>query len=110
MTGQTGLVTFTSSQCGVRTGGTSGEGLPSRVRIKTSRSQAFSESDITTVATALLASNPNPSDEQIRSAMAGNICRCGMYSRIHRAIRDVADKGAVATWEPTAQAQEVQHG
>jgi len=66
-------------------------------------------------ATALLAKNANPSDEEIRSAMAGNICRCGMYSRIHRAIRDVAQGessalGAVSTWEPTAKSQEVQHG
>ena len=62
-------------------------------------------------ATALLAENPNPSDEEIRSAMAGNICRCGMYDRIHRAIRTVAD-GAVAIWEPTdeGEAREVQHG
>jgi isoquinoline 1-oxidoreductase alpha subunit len=58
-------------------------------------------------ATALLAANPQPSDDEIKAAMAGNICRCGMYSRVHRAIRDVAD-GAVATWEPAAQ--EVSHG
>ena len=60
-------------------------------------------------ATALLASNPQPSDEQIRTAMAGNICRCGMYSHIHRAIRDVADS-AVGTWEPAASAEGVSHG
>ena len=58
-------------------------------------------------ATALLAANPNPSDDEIKAAMAGNICRCGMYGRIHRAIRDVAD-GAVGTWAP--QTQEVTHG
>ena len=57
-------------------------------------------------AVALLAANPNPSDEEIRTGMAGNICRCGMYSRIEKAIRSVAD-GAVAVWEPE---QEVQHG
>ncbi len=63
-------------------------------------------------ATALLAENPQPSDDDIRRAMAGNICRCGMYNRIHKAIRTVAD-GAVAMWEP-AQAhgtdEEMQHG
>jgi isoquinoline 1-oxidoreductase alpha subunit len=42
-------------------------------------------------ATALLASNPTPSDDDIETAMAGNICRCGTYSRIKRAIKDVAD-------------------
>ena len=59
-------------------------------------------------ATALLASNPQPADDDIRAAMAGNICRCGMYSRIHKAIRAVAD-GGVAVWEP-ADEQEVRHG
>lgn len=58
-------------------------------------------------ATALLAANPRPSDEEIQAAMAGNICRCGMYSRIRRAIRDVAD-GGVGTWEPDGEA--VSHG
>ena len=60
-------------------------------------------------ATALLATNPQPDDSAIRTAMAGNICRCGMYSRIHNAIRAVADDG-VTVWEPKAQAQEVTHG
>ncbi len=59
-------------------------------------------------AEALLATNPNPSDDEIRTAMAGNICRCGMYGRIHKAIRSVAD-GEVAFWEP-AREEEVQHG
>src|SRR5579884_1242347 len=37
-------------------------------------------------AAALLAKNSNPSDEQIDSAMNGNICRCGTYGRIRQAI------------------------
>lgn len=37
-------------------------------------------------ACALLAKNPKPSDEEIDSAMSGNICRCGTYSRIRVAI------------------------
>ena len=37
-------------------------------------------------AVALLATTPEPSDEQIDAAMAGNICRCGTYQRIRRAI------------------------
>ncbi len=40
-------------------------------------------------ASALLASNPNPSDAEIDSAMQGNICRCGMYGRIKKAIKSV---------------------
>lgn len=41
-------------------------------------------------ATALLKSNKKPSDADIDAAMAGNICRCGTYSRIRQAIRDAA--------------------
>ena len=41
-------------------------------------------------ATALLASNPNPSDADIDAAMAGNICRCGTYVRIRAAIKKAA--------------------
>ena len=45
-------------------------------------------------ATALLASNPNPSDADIDAAMAGNICRCGTYVRIREAIKSAAGDGA----------------
>jgi isoquinoline 1-oxidoreductase alpha subunit len=41
-------------------------------------------------AAALLERNPNPSDEEIHSAMDGNLCRCGTYLRIHQGIRSVA--------------------
>lgn len=41
-------------------------------------------------AAQLLAHNPDPSDAQIDAAMAGNICRCGTYQRIRRAIRRAA--------------------
>ena len=37
-------------------------------------------------ATSLLNSNPNPSDQDIDDAMSGNICRCGTYPRIRKAI------------------------
>jgi isoquinoline 1-oxidoreductase subunit alpha len=43
-------------------------------------------------ATALLASNPRPSDADIDAAMAGNICRCGTYPRIRTAIKRAAVK------------------
>lgn len=42
-------------------------------------------------ATALLKSNPRPTDREIETAMNGNICRCGTYLRIRAAIRQVAD-------------------
>ncbi len=41
-------------------------------------------------ASALLASNPNPSDADIDAAMTGNICRCGTYVRIRAAIKKAA--------------------
>src|SRR6202048_4270184 len=41
-------------------------------------------------ASALLASNPHPTDSAIDDAMSGNICRCGTYVRIREAIKQVA--------------------
>jgi len=41
-------------------------------------------------AVALLSRTPRPSDADIREAMAGNLCRCGAYVRIRRAIRRAA--------------------
>jgi isoquinoline 1-oxidoreductase alpha subunit len=41
-------------------------------------------------ATALLKRNPKPTDADIDGAMAGNICRCGTYSRIRTAIKQAA--------------------
>jgi isoquinoline 1-oxidoreductase subunit alpha len=41
-------------------------------------------------AAALLASNKNPSDADIDSAMSGNICRCGTYNRMRAAIKTAA--------------------
>jgi isoquinoline 1-oxidoreductase alpha subunit len=44
------------------------------------------------MAAELLARNPDPSHEEIIRHMAGNICRCGTYLRIRRAIRRAADE------------------
>jgi isoquinoline 1-oxidoreductase alpha subunit len=41
-------------------------------------------------ASALLMRNPAPSERQIEAAMNGNICRCACYTRIHKAIAQVA--------------------
>jgi isoquinoline 1-oxidoreductase subunit alpha len=41
-------------------------------------------------AAALLKSTPGPTDSQIDDAMAGNICRCGTYTRIRAAIKSAA--------------------
>ena len=42
-------------------------------------------------ASALLAANPNPSEEEIESAMNGNLCRCGTYTRIKAAIKTASN-------------------
>lgn len=42
-------------------------------------------------ACALLAQNSNPSDDDINAAMSGNICRCGTYPRIRKAIHRAAE-------------------
>ncbi len=42
-------------------------------------------------AVALLERNPNPSDDEIDAAMRGNICRCGTYMRIRRAVHRAAE-------------------
>lgn len=41
-------------------------------------------------ASALLETNPNPTDEEIETAMNGNICRCGTYLRIRKAVKMAA--------------------
>lgn len=48
-------------------------------------------------AKALLDQNPNPTDAQIRAGMAGALCRCMTYYRIHAAIKRVIRQGKGAT-------------
>jgi isoquinoline 1-oxidoreductase subunit alpha len=43
-------------------------------------------------ASALLASNPHPTESDIDAAMSGNICRCGTYGRIREAIKQAAER------------------
>jgi isoquinoline 1-oxidoreductase alpha subunit len=45
-------------------------------------------------ATALLARYPKPTDEQIDTEMAANLCRCGTYVRIRKAVHSAASKAA----------------
>ena len=59
-------------------------------------------------AVALLERNSTPDDAAINEAMDGNICRCGMYGRIRKAIKSVA---GVEHYDPAARgSEEVQHG
>jgi len=44
-------------------------------------------------AAALLAKTPNPTDDQINEAMNGNLCRCGTYERIRKAIHRASGMG-----------------
>jgi len=44
-------------------------------------------------ALALLKRNPAPTDKEINQIMSGNLCRCGTYNRIRRAIRRAAEEG-----------------
>ena len=43
-------------------------------------------------AVALLKKIPNPTDQQIDAAMSGNICRCGTYDRIRKAVHKAAEE------------------
>ena len=48
-------------------------------------------------AVVLLRANPHPTDEDINDAMTGNLCRCGTYHRIRRAIHRAAELSAAET-------------
>jgi isoquinoline 1-oxidoreductase alpha subunit len=48
-------------------------------------------------AAALLASHPHPTDADIDAGMAGNICRCGTYTRIRAAIKHAAQAPSTVT-------------
>jgi isoquinoline 1-oxidoreductase alpha subunit len=45
-------------------------------------------------AAAFLAEHPKPSEEEIVQAMSGNLCRCGSYQRILKAVQKAAEGGA----------------
>ncbi len=59
-------------------------------------------------AAALLAKNPKPTDEQIDSALEGNLCRCGTYLRIRQAIHKAAGVPAHASGGQRAELVNVQ--
>jgi|SRR3984957_12394187 isoquinoline 1-oxidoreductase alpha subunit len=56
-------------------------------------------------AAALLAKKPNPNDSDIDSAMNGNLCRCGTYLRIRKAIHKAAELATSASAKSRQQAQ-----
>ena len=61
-------------------------------------------------AISLLKTNKNPSDAEIDSAMSGNICRCGTYPRIKKAIHEAADamRSGVVLYDPKAELAKVE--
>ena len=60
-------------------------------------------------ASALLATNPQPTDADIDTALAGNLCRCGTYSRIRKAVHRAAELLRAAT-TPAAAAAAAKEG
>jgi aerobic-type carbon monoxide dehydrogenase small subunit (CoxS/CutS family) len=56
-------------------------------------------------AAALLAGTPNPTDADIDRAMAGNICRCGTYLRIRKALHEAAAPASTAAGRPHPAAE-----
>ena len=46
---------------------------------------------------ALLAKTPKPTDQQIDAALNGNLCRCGTYLRIRKAVHHAAELSSVAS-------------
>jgi isoquinoline 1-oxidoreductase alpha subunit len=61
-------------------------------------------------AASLLSTNPTPSDEEIVQNMSGNICRCGTYPRIHKAIKSasksMSSNAGVSYFDPTQVGEE----
>jgi carbon-monoxide dehydrogenase small subunit len=55
-------------------------------------------------ATALLASNPSPSESEIRKGLEGNLCRCTGYANIVRAVQTASATMASQAAKPMAQA------
>ncbi len=47
---------------------------------------------------ALLRSNPHPSEEEVRIALSGNLCRCTGYNAIVKAVLDIAENGGDIQW------------
>src|SRR5206468_13071992 len=54
----------------------------------------YCQSGMIMTAAALLAVKPKPTDEELDGALGGQICRCGTYLRIRRAVRRAAKEGA----------------
>ena len=56
-------------------------------------------------AAALLVKTPRPTDAEIDTAMSGNLCRCGTYTRIREAIHQAANAGQTSNAGTTARVE-----
>jgi carbon-monoxide dehydrogenase small subunit len=54
----------------------------------------------------LLQRNPDPSEEQVREALAGNLCRCTGYHNIVKAVRSAAKAGSSGSAAPPSPSAE----
>jgi isoquinoline 1-oxidoreductase subunit alpha len=61
-------------------------------------------------ASALLAHNPKPTEQEITTAMNGNLCRCGTYVRIRQAIRKAAEIATTSKLRKPSEVAVSQHG
>jgi isoquinoline 1-oxidoreductase alpha subunit len=61
-------------------------------------------------AVALLRDNPDPDDAEIDRAMSGNLCRCGMYARMKKAIKTVAGTDTGVQALDAGAGEEIQNG
>jgi len=61
-------------------------------------------------ASALLAKTPKPTDQEINSAMNGNLCRCGTYTRIRQAIHKAAEIGTTSKLKKPSEVAAGQSG
>jgi len=75
--------------CGACTVHVNGEAVRSWVKHQVPQC-GYCQSGQLMSAAALLSKNKNPSDADIDAAMAGNVCRCGTYTRIRAAVKDAA--------------------
>lgn len=61
-------------------------------------------------AAALLKANPSPTDDEIDRSLAGNLCRCGTYTRIRAAIHQVAESASGTQKPPQKSPQKGEEG
>ena len=73
------------------------DGKPDRLQRAFIAEQAaqcgYCTAGLVVAARALLANTPRPSEQQVREALAGNLCRCGSHARVIRAVLKVAGSG-----------------